>query len=301
MRAESSGSLPARSTVDWQPRSCLGEPRTLNGFLNVVEVDAADCASHGGLFARLRGGEIQAIIVHGVYAPEVLAPAVARLERHDPPFLQTWFPEKFRAWFYGRNLNLSHPDLDGYFEEAARFAGQLHDLFAPPLDFAQRTGGLLAALDGGRPFLPAPGPSAGQRYMYTTLRAHLEDGYLPAHFDNEQTLRPAYRHLHQVVELHMTSFVLALTQAEAGGALEVFNHVEAPADARMLSDDRATGKPDVARLDSVGFRLPPGSMIVLDSGRYLHRVTPVRGARKRWSACSFMALSRGGEATYCWG
>jgi hypothetical protein len=297
----SSGSIPARSTLDWQPDSCRGQPRVLNGFLNVLELDAGECAAHGDAFGRLRDGELQAIVVHGVYDAKTLHAMVERLERHDPPFLQTRFPEKFRSWFYGRNLNLSAPGLQGYFDEAAQFHSQLEVLLPGPQAPVRRIGGLLAQLDGGRPFVAAPGPLAGQHYMFTTLRAHLEGGYIPPHFDNEQTLRPTYRHLHEVVELHMTSFVLALTQAEAGGALEVFDHREKPANARLISDDRVAEKPDVAQFDSVGFRLPAGSLIVLDSGRYLHRLTPVRGGRKRWTACSFMALSRGHEATYCWG
>lgn len=297
----SSGSVPARTTLDWQPGSCAGKPRLLNGFLNVLELDAGECAGHAGAFARLRSGELQAIIVHGVYDGQTLRAMVERLERRDPAFLQTWFPEKFRSWFYGRNLNLTAPGLPGYFDEAARFHAQLEALLPGPRALVPHVGGLLAQLDGGRPFVAAPGPRAGQHYMFTTLRAHLEGGYIPPHFDNEQTLRPSYRHLHEVVELHMTSFVLALTQAEAGGTLEVFDHREKPADARLISDDRAAAKPDVAQFDSVGFRLPAGSLIVLDSGRYLHRLTPVRGSRKRWTACSFMALSRGHDATCCWG
>jgi hypothetical protein len=137
--------------------------------------------------------------------------------------------------------------------------------------------------------------------MFTTLRAHLEGGYIPPHFDNEQRLRASYRHLHSIVELHMTSFVLALTRADGGGALEVFDLAAAPEDARMISDDLVTDKPDVSVLDSVSFRLPPGALILLDSGRYLHRLTPVQGPHKRWTACSFMALSRNRDATYCWG
>ncbi|HEX7811344.1 MAG TPA: hypothetical protein VF460_05505 [Burkholderiales bacterium] len=297
----SSGSVQAKSTHHWQPGSCARQPRMLNGFLNAIELEATECRHHADAFARLRGGELQAVIVHGVYAPEVLHAAVEKLERRDPPFLQTWFPEKFRSWFYGRNLNLSHPALDGYFDEAAQFHAQLEQLLPGALGLVPHLGALLAQLDGGRAFLPAPGPAAGKHYMFTTLRAHMEGGYIPPHFDNEQTLRPTYRHLHKVVELHMTSFVLALTQAEGGGALEVFDHVEQPAEARMLSDDRVAEKPDVARFDSVSFRLPAGSLIVLDSGRYLHRLTPVSGTRKRWTACSFMALSRNRDATYCWG
>jgi hypothetical protein len=297
----SSGSVPAKSTHDWQPCSASGGVRVLNGFLKVIEIDAAECARHVDAFERLRRGELQAVIVHNMYEQAALHGLVERLERRDPVFLQTWFPEKFRSWFYGRNLNLSRPGLDGYFDEAAQFHRQLESLLPGPQGLVQHVGRLLAQLDGGRPVRAAPGPLPGQNYMFTTFRAHLEGGYIPPHFDNEQTLRPTYRHLHEIVELHMTSFVLALTQAEEGGALEVFNLTEEPATARMLSDDRVLVKPDVSGLDSVSFRLPAGSMILLDSGRYLHRLTPVRGARKRWTACSFMALSHNRDATYCWG
>jgi hypothetical protein len=297
----SSGSVPARTTEHWQAGSCTGGAKLLGGFLRTIEFGAADAADHPDTFERLRAGELQAAIVHDVYPQAVLDKLVERLERHDPPFLQTWFPEKFRSWFFGRNLNLSHPDLPGYFAEAAQFHHQLETLFPPGLGLAPRVGSLLAALDHGRPFVAAPGPATDQRYMFTTLRAHLEGGYIPPHFDNEQRLRAPYRHLQDIVELHMTSFVLALTMAEDGGALEVFDLVTAPEAARMISDDRIVDKPDVSTLASVSFRLPPGALILLDSGRYLHRLTPVAGARKRWTACSFMALSRRGEATYCWG
>jgi len=163
----------------------------------------------------------EALIVHPVYPREGPEGGVARLECNDPAFLQTWFPEKFRSWFYGRNLNLSDARLPGYFEEAARFHAQLEDLFPPGLGIATRVGELLARLDGGRPFVSAPGPMPGTQYMFTTVRAHAESGYLPAHFDNEQRLRPSYRHLRTLVELNMMSFVLVLAEPQAGGALEV--------------------------------------------------------------------------------
>ena len=236
-----------------------------------------------------------------MYPADLLEAVVARLERHEPAFLQTWFPEKFHSWFFGRNLNLTDPRLAGYFDEAARFHAQLEDLFAPGHGIAGHVGELLARLDGGRPFVPAPGPAPGTQYMFTTLRAHAESGYLPAHFDNEQRLRPSYRHLRTLVELNMMSFVLVLAQPDAGGALEVFDACVEPEDARLLSDDSVQERPDVSLLESVSFRLPPGTLIVLDSGRYLHRLTPVQGARKRWTACSFMARARARAATYCWG
>jgi len=272
---------------------------TLGGFLRLQELDATECASHPELFAQLRAGELQAILVHGVYPPALLEAVVQRLERHDPPFLRTHFPEKFRSSFYGRNLNLSAPGLPGYFAEAADFHAQLDALFPSP-GLPAHVGALLAAMDGGQPFIAAPGPRAGERYMFTTLRAHREGGYIPPHVDNEQALRPAFDHLRTRVELHMTSFVLALTRPQGGGALEVYDYSVAPEHARLLSDDRAA-RPDVSRLASAAFRLAPGSMIVLDSGRLLHRLTPVEGPAPRWTACSFMARARDASATYCWG
>ncbi len=292
-------SAPVRD--DWLAAES-GTERRLGGFLGTVDLAAADLCAHAGAFERLREGTLQAIVLHGVYSPALMQRTVDRLERHAPPFLKTWFPPAFNAFFYGRNINLADAALDGYFAEAARFAGQLDELMPAGLGLADRVCGLLSQLDRGRPVQAAPGPDPGQRYMFTTLRAHAPQGYIPAHFDNEMRLRPSYRHLAGIVEPHILSFVLTLAPGDRGGALEVFDLRCEPGDAQLLSDDRVRGaKPDLDRLSSVRFRLPAGSLIVLDSGRTLHRVTPVGGAATRWTACSFMALSRTTPAMMCWG
>lgn len=277
-----------------------GEVRILGGFLRTLEIDAAEAGRHADAFERIREGTLQAVIVNNVYRPEVLALVVQKLERNAPRFLQTWFPEKFRSWFFGRNLNLADPGLAGYFDEAAQFGPALDALLPRGLGLVEQVGRVLSELDHGRRFTAAPGPLPGQHYMFTTLRAHQEGGYIPPHFDNEQALRPSYAHLRSLVELHMTSFVLTLDRAGEGGALEVFDIHCNPEDAVPISLDGGV-RPDIGASKSVAFRIPPGAMIVLDSGRYLHRLTPVLGPRKRWTACSFMALSRQRDAMYCWG
>jgi hypothetical protein len=278
-----------------------GDVRTLGGFLRLLEIDAADVPRHPDAFERLRRGELVAVVVRGAYEPEVLAPAVERLERHDPPFVKTWFPVPFRSWFYGRNLNLTGPEeLPAYFDDAERFREQLALLFPPARGIDTHLADLLSQLDAGRPFRAPAGPGPGQRYMFTTIRAHMEGGYIPPHADNEFALRPSYRHLLGLIEPHLLSFVLALTSADGGGALEVYDcRIDACA-GELMNDDRGR-RPDVASLASVRFRLAPGTLIVLDSGRWLHRLSPVEGARKRWTACSFLARSRAGDAVYCWG
>ncbi len=289
--------------VDWRPAAASGTQRRLAGFLEVLDLDAADASAHRDALPRLRRGELQAIVVHGVYGADSLAMLVHRLQRHCPPFLRTRFPGPFHAGFYGRNLNLC-ADLNGYFEEAATFNQQLLALGPDTASLPRRLGALLAALDDGRPLVAASGPRPGQQYMFTTLRHHERGGYIPAHFDNEVMLRPSYSHLAQTVQPHIVSFVLAFTQAEAGGALEVFDHDCAPDHAVLLNDDRvrAVGaRPDTAGLASVRFALPPGCLIVLDSGRWLHRLSPVEGDVTRWSACSFIACSHDGRVQLCWG
>ena len=56
-----------------------------------------------------------------------------------------------------------------------------------------------------------------------------------------------------------------------------------------------------AAVERMSFRLQPGDMIVVNSGHFLHRVTPVVGETVRWTACSFMAESKAGDRIYCWG
>ncbi len=313
MRASANGGVyactmrtPAHLTdvshVPWEP-AASGVQRRLAGFLEVLDVAAADVGLHPQAMSRLRRGELQAIVMQDVYDADTLAALVQRLQRHDPPFLRTRFPEPFHAGFFGRNLNLT-ADLGSYFGEAALFNQQLMALGPPAAPLVQRVGALLKALDEGRPLRAAPGPQWGQRYMFTTLRHHDLGGYIPAHFDNEVMLRPSYAHLEQSVQPHIVSFVLAFTQAEAGGELEVFNCHCAPHEARLINDDRARAagaRPDTAGLASVTFALPPGTLIVLDSGRWLHRLTPVQGSRTRWSACSFIACSRDGQRQWAWG
>lgn len=270
-------------------------------FLQIAELDANNPLPSGS-FAALRAGELDGLLVHNVFAPEICARMVADLEHNAPGFEQTEFPGPFRSFFYGRNLNLNAPELDEYFDAAARFESTLARFGAEiGVDIAGRVAGVMAAMDEARPFEAAPGPD-GHRHFFTTFRGHRTGGYIPAHFDNEQSLRPSYRHVASAIQGDILSFVVTLAEAEAGGMLEVFDLTATDAEGRYLNDDaHLARRHDLASLQSQAIRVPAGSMIILQSGRRLHRVQPVEGARSRWTMCSFMALSRTGDRTYCWG
>ena len=47
-------------------------------------------------------------------------------------------------------------------------------------------------------------------------------------------------------------------------------------------------------------RAEVGDLLVFDAGRHFHRVTPVMGARPRWTLGGFVALSRDGSCFFVW-
>jgi len=270
-------------------------------FFRTVTVAAQDAERSPDLLTRLRHGDIEGIIVKGVYDRATCDAVRAELEAGRHGLIRTDFPARFAAFFYGINLNLTHPDLQQYFAEAPRFRDGLARLFPGDLDLELRLTRLMSTLDRGCDYAATPGPQPGLNYMFTTIRAHLPGGYIPAHFDDEQAARPSYRHLASLIQMKLFSFVLAFSQAEEGGALEIFNVQPEQSGQRIAVDDRSAAKPDLDAVEKVSFRLDPGDMIIFSSGHYLHRVTPVVGPRVRWTACSFMAESKDPHRVYCWG
>jgi len=270
------------------------------GFFRTVVIPAADAALHPGLVRRLRREEIEGIIITGVYDGEQCARIRTRLEDGRHGLVRTPFPPPFRSFFLGMNLNLTPPDLHAYFQAAPVFRDRLARLFADTLDLETRVSGLLSVLDQGRRYGAAPGFPNGPDHMFTTLRAHMPGGFIPQHFDNEQSYRDSYRLIMPQAVSDLYSFVLAFSRAEDGGALEVFNLRHGGRRFRMVDGEEDASRLNVEGVESIRFRLAPGEMIILNSGRYLHRVTPVIGDTIRWTACSFMAESRTGD-TMCWG
>jgi hypothetical protein len=270
-------------------------------FFRTVTLAAQEAGRSGDLLTRLRRREIDGVIVKGVYDRAACAAVRRDLEQNRHGLIRTDFPAKFAAFFYGINLNLAYPDLKDYFDEAPRFRTGLAKLFPGELDLQTRLTSLMSTLDGGRSYAPAPGPRPGLDYMFTTIRAHLAGGYIPPHFDDEQAARPSYRLLLPLIRPKLFWFVLAFSQAQDGGALEIFDLHPQQEGQRIAVGDRSAPKPNLDAIERVSFRLDPGDMIIVNSGHYLHRVTPVVGATVRWTACSFMAESKAGDRVYCWG
>src|ERR1700722_19299542 len=107
-------------------------------FFQTVTVTMAEVAQSPHLLARLRQGEIGGIVVKEVYDRQTCGALCAALEAGDHGLIRTDFPAKFAAFFYGINLNLTHPDLKEYFAETPRFHVGLSRLFQSKLDLKSR-------------------------------------------------------------------------------------------------------------------------------------------------------------------
>lgn len=284
-----------------QPGSSVAAEVQPMSFFKVATVDARQAESNADVLTKLRQDDIQALVIEHLFTPSECDSIVADLETNRHGFPKTYFPDAFRSFFFGANLNLSHPDLTDYFGLVAPFDQALDALMRPYGGFEARVLDVLSQFDGGRFYKAAPGLHAGQHYMATTLRGHLESGYIPPHFDNEQTRRPSFRHLTPLIEGDIFSFVVTLHRSLEGGALEVYDMTADHFGGSFVNYDRHGPRPDLSARGRVTFDVEDGTMVVERSGRYLHRLTPVNGRRTRWTFCSFMAQSRDSDAIFCWG
>ena len=271
------------------------------GWANTLELQWPEVQEHASAISRLRQGDLHAITVRGVYHPSHMEDLTAVLESAGDSILKTYFPKAFNGWFYGQNLNLLTESMDTYFNQAALFASSLEKVFPAGLAPELHLANVLEALDGGHQYSAAPGPEMEQSYMFATIRGHGESGYIPPHFDNEVHTRPSYQHLATLVSPRIYSMVLAIGQPDSGGALELFNCNTEDHQAQFLNIDTEGSSSDTSEFESIVLPTRPGDLLIVDSGRYLHRVIPVQGTKTRWSLCSFMAKSFDREAVYCWG
>ncbi len=113
----------------------------MSDFFRYETVNGASLPSDKPL-ARLRSGDLHAVLIQKVYASDEMAAAVSALEANAPGFERTDFPAAFQAFFYGHNLNLV-TDLEAYFAAEPAFLLAMTTF----LDLEDRITQLLSRLD----------------------------------------------------------------------------------------------------------------------------------------------------------
>lgn len=269
-------------------------------FCHIEEYDYRDLTEASDGLNQLRQQKTQAILIHNVLSDSELESIMSDLSSHTTPFVTSHFPEPFKSHFYGVNVNLCPPDLTEYFHEAETFQQQLSTYPDNHFNLQQRIQNVLSSIDNGRQVSAAHSEEYHQDYMFMTFRHHEPQGYIPAHCDNEFFVRPSYEELCELCQPDIYSYVLCLAEPESGGRTLIYDYTQPNVSHTLMSSDRRQ-KPDTSVLEHEAIATPAGSMLVFDSGRYLHSLEHIGGNQSRWTTCSFMALTKDESTLYCWG
>lgn len=270
----------------------------------VLDVPADEVGRHPDALARLFAGSLAAVIVRGAYDPARLASLHDRFDREDdgiPTIRSPFFAG--RAW--GRALSVE-PDQRPYLAFAAEFEPRARAVFeAEGLEpYPALLERLTGALGEGYRVGVARSPE-GRSFVPFSLREMLPGGGISPHYENEafdmpgmDAVRPRLRSAHQL------SAYVTVARPEGGGALRLYHLLGTePAGAALRPLPRSgTECSDALERTApwTDLDVRTGDLLLFDSGRYWHRVTPVEGSVARWTLGGFLGLADDGVGVLYW-
>ncbi len=267
-------------------------------FPTVVERDANDAL--GGLYDVLLKQEVNAVRVRSVLPPDVVRTVVERLESGGFAVATTRVPEGEPVQLSGMPLQWAEPDLADYLRTAAAYRVASQTLWGA-IDHERVVQTLLSSLTATT--VEPMRHAHGALYTPTTIRRLSSGGAIPPHLENHQLAFAPCTELRQSIDTSaVMSFLFLLAAPESGGELvlhEMTDH-DFERSERARSGQVAL-RAELARHRSGAIHLEVGDALVFDSGRYVHEVTPVVGARRRWTIGGLLARRRGGGGVVYWG
>lgn len=293
------------STLPPAPRPNAGE-RVPSGtgsesFLRFIYTTPGEMNRHSDAVDALYEGTLQGIVVRGLYPPEAMREVVEKLEGGRHRFKPNFFPYVFRASLYGLPVDLSPPDLEEYFRQAAAFREENLRLFSGLGDYESNVEKAFSALARGRKSQPPPGPKEGQVYTSATIRILPPGGKISLHVGNEANTRAPYNHLKTIVNFKVQlSFFLTLQRPEKGGELIVYSLRWGDPAIKINREGRSHMEHEIHKYERQPFQFDAGDLLIFDGGRYFHEVTTVEGSKTRYTIGGFTGISRDDQSIYYW-
>jgi len=270
--------------------------------LYLAEIDASELPSlERDFITDIFASRLVGIVIRAAFPAVAAARVVERLEsgasgtrQRDPKF--------WEGRVYGPYLQ-STSDMRLYFEEVVDFRSACATLFEGGPDFQTRVEELLAYARGGRQISVLRGP-AGEPYAVATIRNLTSGGGMSVHCDLGQTEYPAIRHIAAHCDVStLLSYFVTLATPESGGELHIHGLRSDQEPGRRLARMDLASHEARSAIDAYGelaVHLAPGDLIVFNAGHYFHHVTPVVGARTRWTLGGFLSRSCDGSSLFYW-
>ncbi len=267
-------------------------------FLVTREAHVDTPAAYRGALDELWQGDLQVLLLRGVFSPDVMARVVARLERDGAGFDELRFGPEFHAYMLGMGLDFA-PSLERYLDGVAPWRRACVALFDGLGDFEAKMDQVFATLGGERTV--AVPELQGRACLPDSFRRLPPTGLIPPHAELEQTTRPPYAPFNPLIDgVTLMSYFVCLAPGDAGGELSLHDFTWAEIDAALMHRGRTRVDQALPARARSTFRPGPGDMIVFDGGRYVHQVLPVEGQVTRWTGGGFVARARGGERYLRW-
>jgi hypothetical protein len=190
--------------------------------------------------------------------------------------------------------------LDAYLSSAATHAGDAAAVFDGGFDAAREIRNVLSRFSGARP-VDLPRASDGRAYVPFTIRRLVDGKQIGIHHDYHYRL-DLYQELAQQVDTRtLVSYVATLQAPQTGGELFVYGAASDDTDLPKLANGYAYDLAAIeAQYERACIATNAGDLFLLASGRCLHRVGRVSGARARITMGGFLALDKSHERVLFW-
>ena len=277
--------------------------------VRVRDVKAADSATLQHGIDDLYEDRVDVIVIRGAFPREPLASAGASLDRDD--ITQGW--NRPNAKMPVEDIQILGTDtpatptysaprgasLETYLESAKKHRSDTTGVFAPGFDATKEFQRVLAGCASGRP-ADVAATTGGDSYVPYTIRRLTDGRQIGAHHDYHYGLS-LYNDLAPRLDTStLVSFVVTLGKPDAGGELVVYG-VTPQTPAPKLPNGFSWDVPAIEKEYSFErLVMDVGDVFLLASGRCLHRVSPIQGAKARVTMGGFLALDKPRERVLFW-
>jgi hypothetical protein len=270
---------------------------------------ASELRDHGNTLREISKGDIDMVIVQGVFDEGTMGAIAERLE-HDaggfdvtPQMTREIRPEDLLN--YGRGITPNgyelSTDLTNYLDAAARFRARCRELFRGHPDFESRMIEVFSSLSGARPVSIAQHAN-GRSYTPATVRYLPPGRHIPLHVGDMFVTLDVYTDLRERIETrNQLSYFLPIARPEVGGKLVVYS-LEYGDPATPWSGDKRWADPAAveARYEKIAVDPGVGDLLVFNGGRYYHYVDTVQGRGPRLTIGGFLAFTLDDRSVYFW-
>ncbi len=275
-----------------------------------MEVDGRNPRSTVDVVTQMYDDQLDVVIIRGALSREPLSAAGERLDRDDKD--PGWARPNQRMpvediQILGTDTpatpTYSAPtgaSLDAYLDSAERHREQGQSVFDEGFEATARITELISRFGGGRPVETSRAPD-GREFVPFTVRRLVNGKQIGLHHDYHYPLALYDQIAPSLDTRTLISYVAVLRRPEAGGELCVYAVTPDTPNPPKLANGFSWDLDAVERhYHYQRFNLDVGDFFLLASGRCLHRIAPIVGARARVSMGGFLALHKDRDRILYW-